>query len=50
MMEEFDLVATTKEEAKDCMTLDDVVVLKLDTTTLQLSKWNDDSKEWEVIE
>ena len=50
MMEEFDLVATTKEEAKNCMSMDDVVVIKLDTTTVELSKWNNDSEEWEVIE
>ena len=45
--EGYEVVAVPESEAEADKPCDDVIVMKFDTVTMQLSVWND---KWEVVE
>lgn len=50
VLEGYEVVAVPESEAENNKPCDTVVVMKFDTVALQLSVWNYDSEEWEVVE
>jgi hypothetical protein len=47
--EEREIVLETEEDAKAWMECDEAVIVQLNTSTLQLSRWNDSKSRWEII-
>ena len=45
--EGYEVAAVSESEAEADKPCDDVIVMKFDTVTMQLSVWND---KWEVVE
>ena len=49
LLEKREIVLTTEEDAKAWMECDEAVIVQLDTTTSQLSRWNNSKSRWEII-
>ena len=49
LLEKREVVLVTEEDAKAWMECDEAVIVQLNTSTLQLSRWNDSKSRWEII-